>query len=196
MWQAIEEYGIAELRATNVRQYNATCLRHGTASPSDHPIPKAEMELEQTKVNGMRNAIYDEALRASLRSAELAKMLTNFKYLQNDSGIMKYALCEAGFCLTQFQRPEVYKIIQGLRQYGQAFEECYEQADELERLAMEYCAPPGSGPNSMTMGMGKHVGVGQRQIYSSEGIPNEGPNGGGIFGYRGRGSEGLHGNEV
>ncbi|PWN37300.1 uncharacterized protein FA14DRAFT_107151, partial [Meira miltonrushii] len=136
MWQAIDEYGIAELKANNLAQYNAACTRHGTSSGL--PVTMAEMELDQSKVNGMRNAIYEEALKAALRSANLAKMLHDFDYLQNEAGIMKFTLCEAGYCLTRFKRPEVYMVIDGLRQYGQAFEECYEQADELERLALEY----------------------------------------------------------
>lgn len=139
MWQAIDEYGIAELKATSLAQYNQVTLRHGTSTGV--PAMMAEMELDQSKVNGLRRAIYNEALKGALRCADLSRMLCDFDYLQNEAGIMKFSLCEAGYCLTRFHRPEVYKIINGLRQYGQAFEECYSQADELERLACEYCMP-------------------------------------------------------
>lgn len=184
MWQAIDEYGIAELKANNLAQYNAACTRHGTSSGL--PVTMAEMELDQSKVNGMRNAIYEEALKAALRSANLAKMLHDFDYLQNEAGIMKFTLSEAGYCLTRFKRPEVYMIIDGLRQYGQAFEECYEQADELERLALEYSAPQGSSQKSAALNMGKggkhsSTNANQRPPWSADSASSS--NSGPIFGF-------------
>lgn len=199
MWQAIDEYGIAELKANNLAQYNAALIRHGTSIGL--PVTMAEMELDQSKVNGMRNAIYEEALKAALRSANLAKMLHDFDYLQNEAGIMKFTLCEAGYCLTRFKRPEVYMIIDGLRQYGQAFEECYEQADELERLALEYSAPQGSSQQSAALSMGKGGGkhsssiTNQRPPWSAESANSSNSYSGPIFGFS-AGNPGQQHNDV
>lgn len=136
IWQAVDEFGIAELKVNDLSSFASVSLQHGESIGI--PTTVAEMELEQSKIGGLRKSIYDEALKASLRCADLSGMLCDFDYLQHEAGIMKFSLCEVGYCLTQFKRPEVYKIIDGLRQYGQAFEECYHQANELERLSASY----------------------------------------------------------
>lgn len=135
MWEAIEEFGIEELKASNIAVYNQIIARNESGS-----IPKTRecMEFDQRNIRGLKSRIYDEALNGALRSANLSKVLCDNGYLRLEAGIMKWSMSEAGYCLTKFQRPEVTSIIEGLRQYGQAFEECYEQANELEQLANVY----------------------------------------------------------
>jgi hypothetical protein len=118
MWEALEEFGIAELKV----------------------VPKTEGkdELDQSKIIELKDRIYTEALNGSLRCANLSQVLCDNFYLRLEAGIMRWSMAEAGFCLTKFKRPEVKSIIEALRQYGQAFEECYDQANELEQLANEY----------------------------------------------------------
>lgn len=136
MWEAIEEFGIAELKVSNASAYNTeTSARYGS-SPATRT--KGEMELDQSKIRGLSARIYDEALNGALRSANLSQVLCDNGYLRLEAGIMKWSMAEAGFCLTKFKRPEVTSIIEALRQYGQAFEECYDQANELEQLASTY----------------------------------------------------------
>ncbi|UZJ57322.1 hypothetical protein CBS101457_006642 [Exobasidium rhododendri] len=159
MWEAIEEFGIAELKATTLPAYQAAALRYqqqqqqgqggrGVDSNSGSlasTTTAAEMEMDQSKIRGLRSRIYDEALNGALRSANLIQVLCDNGYLRLEPGIMKWAMSEAGFCLTRFKRPEVSSIIDGLRQYGQAFEECYAQANELENLSSEYLQQENGG---------------------------------------------------
>jgi hypothetical protein len=135
MWEAIEEFGIAELKASHTSAYNEASARYG-GSPAIRT--KGEMELDQSKIRGLSARIYDEALNGALRSANLSQVLCDNGYLRLEAGIMKWSMAEAGFCLTKFKRSEVASIIEALRQYGQAFEECYDQANELEQLASTY----------------------------------------------------------
>jgi hypothetical protein len=152
MWEAIEEFGIAELKATTLSSYQATVSHtDGHQGPGlGPPTTTAEMELVQSKIRGLRTRIYDEALNSALRSASLIQVLCDNGYLRLEPGIMKWAMSEAGFCLIRFKRAEVSSIIDGLRQYGQAFEECYEQANELENMAADYLhtGAPKNGRNN------------------------------------------------
>lgn len=156
MWEAIDEFGIAELKAADSSAYSLASLRHGGGPVANST---ADMELDQSKIRGLSARIYEEALNGSIRSANLSQVLCDNGYLRLEAAIMKWAMSEAGFCLTRFKRPEVTSIIEGLRQYGQAFEECYEQANELERMASAYLnADPGLGSNRVPAPSSAHTG--------------------------------------
>lgn len=155
MWEAIDEYGVYELKqrasmegaasSSNFPFFGLAVNPHASSAPSireqllpGHPgvASSIDPELDIAKVEAMVQTVQEEALFAALRAASLTQVLCDNGYLRLEAGIMKVSMTEAGYCLSRFKRPEITSIIDGLRQYGQAFEECYEQANELERRAL------------------------------------------------------------
>lgn len=61
-------------------------------------------------------------------------MLTQSGYLRLDPNIMHFNIYNAGKLLAQFGREEVMMCIRGLQQYGLAYEEAFDQADELQQI--------------------------------------------------------------
>lgn len=149
IWEAIDEYGVYELKQraanslTNQYPYFGFAINEAASSASmgtrqASNADSIDVELDLAKVEAMVSTVQEEALLASLRAASLTQVLCNNGYLRLEAGILKFSMTEAGYCLSRFRRTEISSIIDGLRQYGQAFEECYEQANELERLASAY----------------------------------------------------------
>ncbi|PWN41208.1 hypothetical protein IE81DRAFT_315545, partial [Ceraceosorus guamensis] len=132
MFQAIEEFGISELRKAEQHQEDGKFKRPLLPRRKENDTP------EIVEAQALKARIYDEALNAATRTAAVTQVLQENGYLRLEAGIMKVAMSEAGYCLAHFKRPEILSIISGLRQYGQAFEECYDQADSLQLLAATY----------------------------------------------------------
>lgn len=61
-----------------------------------------------------------------------AVVLTTNGYLRLDPNVLHYPIHEAGTFLARYGMPEVAGCIDGLRQYGASYEECYTQADALQ----------------------------------------------------------------
>lgn len=61
-------------------------------------------------------------------------MLTSNGYLRLDPNVLHFAIYTAGIVLARLGKPEAQYCISGLKQYGFAFEEAFEQASEMERI--------------------------------------------------------------
>ncbi|KAG8961186.1 hypothetical protein FRC03_005692 [Tulasnella sp. 419] len=115
MAQAVEESGIKE---------HNDIFRSGT---DVNPTQVAEFEA-------VKNKLAEEALHGSLRIAGLAGVLTSNGYLRLDPNTLHYSTYVAGLLLARSGRPEVVNCIQGLKQYGLAYEDALDQAAELEHI--------------------------------------------------------------
>ncbi len=60
-------------------------------------------------------------------------MLTSNGYLRLDPNVLHFAVYSAGMLLARQGKPEVQDCIAGLRQYGYAYEEAFDQATEMEK---------------------------------------------------------------
>jgi hypothetical protein len=61
-------------------------------------------------------------------------VLTSNGYLRLDPNVLHFAIYTAGVALAKLGKLETQYCIEGLRQYGYAFEEAFDQATEIERI--------------------------------------------------------------
>jgi hypothetical protein len=130
MWiiisQAVEDFGIKEINEV---------LRSG-ANPNDAAVASSELD----EMEAVRNKVAEEALHTALRIAGLTGVLTSNGYLRLDPNVIHYSTYAAGLLLARLGRPEVVNCIAGLKQYGYAYEEAWDQCVELERIYANSCA--------------------------------------------------------
>lgn len=60
--------------------------------------------------------------------------MTSNGYLRLDPNVLHFAVYTAGMLLAKLGKEEVLDCIAGLKQYGYAYEETFDQAEEMERL--------------------------------------------------------------
>ncbi|KIO06193.1 hypothetical protein M404DRAFT_139322, partial [Pisolithus tinctorius Marx 270] len=101
-----------------------------------------------SRVESVKQKIYEEALQASLRVSALAGVLTANGYLKLDTAVMHVSIIRAGMLLARLGRPEAQNCIEGLRQYSYAYEETWDQADQIERTYKQAAI---DGPNLQRM---------------------------------------------
>lgn len=123
MWvilhNAVEEFGIREANYAH------------TQDPA--PVASAEMPAIMP-IEELKTTIANEAIHGALRIAGLARVLTSNGYLRLDPNVLHFAIYTAGVALAKAGKVESQYCIAGLKQYGYAFEEAFDQAAELERL--------------------------------------------------------------
>ncbi|KZW00922.1 hypothetical protein EXIGLDRAFT_719996 [Exidia glandulosa HHB12029] len=128
LFNAVEDFGIRELREAGI---------HATMN-SDSPLSSpANVQLESESLaqfEKTRSTLQSEAGLGALRIAELINILTQQNYLRLDPNVMHFSAYAAGLHLARIGRPETVTCILGLRQYGIAYEDALDQADELERV--------------------------------------------------------------
>jgi hypothetical protein len=138
MAQALEDYGIKEenlLRAVD-------------------PLVSGP---NVTEFDQIKHKLAEEALHGALRIAGLAGVLASNGYLRLDPNALHYCIYAAGHTLARLGRSEVHSCIDGLRQYGAAYEDAFDQADELERLynatsSSRHASARSSSDNFLTLG--------------------------------------------
>ncbi|GJE88395.1 Zn(II)2Cys6 transcription factor [Phanerochaete sordida] len=116
IFNALDDFGIREVNDV-VR----------TGSPGHEHPSYAQIEAIKKKVS-------DDALHGALRIAGLAGVLSSNGYLRLDCAVMHVSIIQAGTLLARLGRPEVENCIKGLQQYAYAYEECMEQANDIQRL--------------------------------------------------------------
>jgi len=120
MWvilhNAVEEFGIREVNYTQ--------------NP-DSVTPELPIIIQ---VEELKSAIANEAVHGALRIAGLARVLTSNGYLRLDPNVLHFAIYTAGVALAKLGKLETQYCIEGLQQYGYAFEEAFDQAAEIERI--------------------------------------------------------------
>ncbi|KZT09351.1 uncharacterized protein LAESUDRAFT_756976 [Laetiporus sulphureus 93-53] len=119
LFNAADDFGIKEIR--DVQE----AMRAG--SPGQY-LPNTDV-IEEYK-----QKVMDMALQSASRIAGLAGILAQNGYLKLDSAVMHVSIIQAGMLLARLGRPEVQNCIDGLQQYSYAYEECAEQANEMQRL--------------------------------------------------------------
>ena len=146
LFNAVEEFGIKELRDAGLT------VSMTSDSPVASEIPGHSVAALDPVLIGQieeaRGTLQNEAGLGALRIAELVNVLAQQNYLRLDPNIIHYALYCAGLHLARLGRPETITCVSGLRQYGIAYEDAFEQADEIERLY----APGGSSTSGSPPG--------------------------------------------
>ncbi|KAG8852103.1 hypothetical protein FRB96_008904 [Tulasnella sp. 330] len=162
MWiilaQAVEDYGIKESNEI-IRTGGGDATTVGTTSGGVVTMPDCE---------ALSNQITQAAQHGALRIAGLAGVLVSNKYLRLDPNALHYALYAAGHMLALAGRSEVTTCIAGLKQYGLAYEDAFDQAAELEAIysaALEagasHHSPFANSPSGRETGGGPlHFGAG------------------------------------
>ncbi|KAI0926733.1 hypothetical protein AcV5_007442 [Taiwanofungus camphoratus] len=115
LFNALDDFGIRE-----VNDLQRTAPEHLLHNAAD--------------IDDVKRRAFDEALHGATRIAGLAGVLTDNQYLRLDSAVMHVSCIQAGTLLARLCRPEVVRCIEGLRQYSYAYEECAEQANDIQRL--------------------------------------------------------------
>jgi len=120
MWvilhNAVEEFGIREINDAHNQGQDPTS------------IP------DILGIEGLKTSIAKEAVHGALRIAGLARVLTSNGYLRLDPNVLHFAIYSAGVTLARLGKLEAQYCISGLKQYGLAFEEAFDQASEIERI--------------------------------------------------------------
>ncbi|KAI0693448.1 hypothetical protein C8T65DRAFT_668057 [Cerioporus squamosus] len=120
MWiilaNALDDFGIREVNDV---------ARTGT---SETLLP------QHAQIEDKKRKVMSEALHGALRIAGLAGVLATNGYLRLDCAVMHVSCIQAGMLLARLGRPEVQNCIDGLKQYAYAYEECADQAAEIERV--------------------------------------------------------------
>ncbi|KIJ53438.1 hypothetical protein M422DRAFT_154794 [Sphaerobolus stellatus SS14] len=111
------------LREVGIREANE--LKQPGNAMGSHPL---------SEFAAIEDKVQKEALNAASRIAGLADLLTQSSYLRLDPNVMHYSIYCAGRLLAEFGREEVAMCVRGLQQYGIAYEDAFEQADEVQRL--------------------------------------------------------------
>ncbi|EKM51982.1 uncharacterized protein PHACADRAFT_212595 [Phanerochaete carnosa HHB-10118-sp] len=115
IFNALDDFGIREVNDI-VR----------TGSPGhEHP--------SYSQIETIKKKVSDDALHGALRIAGLAGVLSTNGYLRLDCAVMHVSIIQAGTLLARLGRPEVENCIKGLQQYAYAYEECMEQANDINR---------------------------------------------------------------
>ncbi|KAH7101631.1 hypothetical protein BKA62DRAFT_618416 [Auriculariales sp. MPI-PUGE-AT-0066] len=143
LFNAIEDFSIKELRDAGLT------VSMTSDAPVAAEIPGHSIMLDQiliSQIEEARGKLQSEAGMGALRIAELVSVLAQQNYLRLDPNIVHYALYAAGLHLARLGRPETMTCVIGLRQYGLAYEDAYDQADEIERIYA-----PSSGASSPHM---------------------------------------------
>ncbi|EJD39970.1 hypothetical protein AURDEDRAFT_187188 [Auricularia subglabra TFB-10046 SS5] len=136
LFNAIEEYGIRELREAGILVSMASDAP--ITCPENAPLdPSLLSRFEET-----RTKLHNEAGLGALRIAELMNVLAQQNYLRLDPNVMHFSAYAAGLHLARLGRPETITCINGLRQYGIAYEDALDQADELEHIFRSISADP------------------------------------------------------
>ncbi|KAH9851544.1 hypothetical protein C2E23DRAFT_829650 [Lenzites betulinus] len=115
LFNALDDFGIREVNVARAGTPDATVAQH------------AQIEEKKRKVMG-------EALHGALRIAGLAGVLATNGYLRLDCAVMHVSCIQAGMLLARLARPEALQCIAGLKQYSYAYEECADQAAEINRV--------------------------------------------------------------
>lgn len=98
----------------------------------------------------MSATIAEEAIHGAVRIANLvgyspgqetyvncflqARVLTTNEYLRLDPNVLHFAIYSAGVALARLGKKEAIYCVDGLKQYGAAFEDALDQADEIHRI--------------------------------------------------------------
>ena len=82
-----------------------------------------------------------------------------------DSAVMHVSIIQAGTLLARLCRPEVENCIRGLQQYSYAYEECSEQAQEVQR-GEKGAIPQGQLDDVGVQAMDLRVDDGMRRVIS------------------------------
>ncbi|KAG9024323.1 hypothetical protein FRB95_011644 [Tulasnella sp. JGI-2019a] len=128
MWiilaQAVEDYGIKE---------SNEIIRTGGGDTTTVTTSTGSV-VNMTDCEALSNQITQAAQHGALRIAGLAGVLVSNKYLRLDPNALHYSLYAAGHMLALAGRSEVTTCIAGLKQYGLAYEDAFDQAAELEGI--------------------------------------------------------------
>lgn len=136
LWRALDELGIyGSDRSNATSPIHQDRLKRNEVSDSDRWPADAP---SASRVQSLLATVQEEALNGALRIAGLTEILRSNHYLRLDPCNSLASLEVAAHMLVRFQRSEADIMIAGFRQYGLSYEDCFEKADILERLAAAY----------------------------------------------------------